>query len=117
MILDLLKSVSCHPTAEWLYMELKPEIPELSLATVYRNLEQLSEKGIIQKLEGENKTTHYDGNPLPHYHLNCNSCSNIFDFPSDFVSLPLDKISDASDFTVTDYTVNFRGICPGCKIK
>ena len=115
MILALLKSVACHPTAEWIYLELKPEIPELSLATVYRNLEQLADKNIIKKIEGENKTTHYDGNPLPHYHLSCTSCSRIYDFPAEFVSLPLSELSESSHFDVTDYDVHFRGICPGCK--
>ena len=54
-ILSLLQSVKCHPTAEWIYMELKEEIPELSLATVYRNLEQLAEMGIIQKSKATTK--------------------------------------------------------------
>ncbi len=114
-ILELLKSVTCHPTAEWIYMELKEEIPELSLATVYRNLEQLEKKGIIQKIEGQEKTTHYDGNAEPHYHLSCVRCMKIFDIPAELIHLPVEGITKNAPFEVTDYTISFRGICPDCK--
>ena len=116
-ILSLLQSVTCHPTAEWLYMELKNEIPSLSLATVYRNLEQLTLAGIIQKLEGENKTSHYDGNPLPHLHLNCNGCNGVFDIPYNNIEIPIEDIRKNSPFEVTEFTLNFRGYCPDCKLK
>lgn len=116
-ILTLLQSVKSHPTAEWIYLELKEEIPELSLATVYRNLEQLADMGIIQKIEGEDKTTHFDGNADPHFHLSCTGCKRIFDIPHEFIAIPVDGIINEAPFEVTDYIVHFRGICPDCKIK
>ena len=116
-ILTLLQSVTCHPTAEWIYMMLKDEIPELSLATVYRNLEQLTEMGIIQKIEGDDKTSHFDGNAAKHFHLGCTSCKKIFDIPHEFIAIPVEGIIKEAPFEVTDYTVSFRGICPDCKIK
>lgn len=114
-ILELLKSVTCHPTAEWIYMTLKDEIPELSLATVYRNLEQLAGQGVIKKIEGQEKTTHYDGNSAPHFHLSCTECNRIFDIPADFIKLPVENIVASAPFKVTDYIISFRGICPDCK--
>ncbi len=114
-ILELLRSVTSHPTAEWIYMTLKDEIPELSLATVYRNLEQLVNLGVVQKIEGQEKTSHYDGNASPHFHLTCTKCMKIFDIPTDFIRLPVDSIIADAPFGVTDYTISFRGICPDCK--
>ena len=114
---SLLLSVKTHPTAEWLYTELKKENANLSLATVYRNLEQLADMGIIQKIEGEDKTTHFDGNADPHFHLSCTGCKRIFDIPHEFIAIPVDGIIKEAPFEVTDYIVHFRGICPDCKIK
>ena len=96
---------------------LKDEIPELSLATVYRNLEQLTEMGFIQKIEGDDKTSHFDGNAAKHFHLGCTSCKKIFDIPHEFIAIPVEGIIKEAPFEVTDYTVSFRGICPDCKIK
>ena len=114
-ILELLRQVTCHPTAEWIYLQLKSEMPEISLATVYRNLEQLYTSGDIQKIEGDDKITHYDGNSHPHFHLGCTGCNKIFDIPAEYIDLPVEGIIKSAPFEVTGYTVSFRGICPDCK--
>ena len=77
-ILENLCSRYDHPTAEDLYFSLKPDIPALSLATVYRNLSQLETDGKIIRI-GSGGTARYDGNISPHYHLSCLKCSGVVD--------------------------------------
>ncbi len=50
-ILELLKSTGSHPTADWIYEKLKAEFPNLSMSTVYRNLNILIEQELIKKID------------------------------------------------------------------
>ena len=79
VILDVLRSVNTHPTAEWIYQEARKEIPGLSLGTVYRNLNLLRDNGEIQELSYGSSQSHYDGCPENHYHFVCRECGRVFD--------------------------------------
>ena len=65
-ILECVRSTATHPTAEWVYAQLKPQIPDLSLGTVYRNLALLASLGEIQKITCEDGADRFDPNTLPH---------------------------------------------------
>lgn len=114
-ILKVIRDTDTHPTAEWVYLKLKDEIPELSLATVYRNLEQLTSSGEILKLEGGGKTARFDGCTKGHYHLSCEKCGKVCDLPIKYDSNLAYKMTSETDFLVTGYSINFRGVCPECK--
>lgn len=58
-----------HPTADALYASIREEFPNISLGTVYRNLNLLVETGEIRKLSCGSGADHYDGDVSPHYHL------------------------------------------------
>lgn len=77
-ILEVIRGTKSHPTAEWVYLKLKDEMPELSLATVYRNLEQLTAAGELLKLSGD--TSRFDGNTEGHYHITCESAKGFSTF-------------------------------------
>ena len=79
-ILELLRSTASHPTADWLYEQLKNEFPRLSLGTVYRNLSLLAEQGLVKKIRFGSTFDRFEANIQPHYHLICESCEKIFDF-------------------------------------
>ena len=75
-ILECLRSTTCHPSAEWVYAQLKPRIPDLSLATVYRNLARFRAEGTVQVIGCVDGEDRYDGNTalarafyLPHLRL------------------------------------------------
>ena len=70
-ILNYLKGTTAHPTAEQIYSDLKGDYPELSLATVYRNLGYLLNNGEIMKINIEGTTVRYDYTTNCHYHLVC----------------------------------------------
>ena len=112
-ILENLRSRYDHPTAEDLYFSLKPKIPALSLATVYRNLAQLEGDGKIIRI-GSGGTARYDGNVNLHYHLTCLNCSGVFDvFLDDDCGL-CDKAAKAFDGKILTHSVLFTGYCSSC---
>ena len=78
-----LLSTKAHPTADTVYQAIKPDIPSISLGTVYRNLNQLAEQGKILKLSMEDGSEHFDGNPLPHHHFTCRKCGRVLDLDLD----------------------------------
>lgn len=68
-----------HPTAETIYLNIRREFPNISLGTVYRNLNLLAEIGEIQKLSPGIGPDRFDGNPAPHYHFICRHCGCVMD--------------------------------------
>lgn len=75
--LSYLKSVKSHPPVEVVYQEVKKALPRISMATVYRNLKDLSKQGLIQEIP--DKTIRYDGDVSPHAHFICEKCQMILD--------------------------------------
>ena len=78
-ILKCLRSTTCHPSAEWVYTQLKPQIPDLSLATVYRNLARFRSEGAVQVIGCVDGEDRYDGNVAPHGHFICRGCGAVID--------------------------------------
>ena len=78
-ILRILRSTSSHPSADWVYDQVRREIPNVSLATIYRNLRLLKEAGYIQQVDFSSEHGRFDGNTSAHYHLRCEKCGSIID--------------------------------------
>lgn len=112
-ILNQLTDRGDHPTAEMLYLELKGNMPNLSLATVYRNLTQLESWGEIQRV-GTEGSTRYDFNTAPHSHFICTECGAVIDIDCD-VDAILEAGQGNFDGTVTRCVTSFYGLCPKCK--
>ena len=113
VILEALRSVKTHPTADEVYDMVRQELPRISLGTVYRNLEVLSEMGLIQKLEMAGLQKRFDGNPEPHYHIRCLNCGCVRDVD---VEMKLDMMKkNMSGFLVQGYRLEFVGVCPDCQ--
>ena len=77
VILEYLQSVHSHPTAEEVWLAVKERLPQISLATVYRNLEWLKEKGKIREIEG--RVARFDADLSSHCHFVCRRCGRVFD--------------------------------------
>ena len=109
-ILQCLRSTTCHPSAEWLYTQLKPQIPDLSLATVYRNLARFRSEGRIQVIGCVDGEDRYDYTTEPHGHFICRTCGAVIDLPPIPVEPP-----DMSEVGEPDsYGVTFYGRCSDC---
>ncbi len=115
IILDVLRSTDCHPTADWIYEKVRQEIPRISLGTVYRNLRVLKEIGDILELNYGSTYSRFDGNSRAHYHFVCLECGNIQDIHVP-VYTELDKAaSEKVDGKVEFHRMEFYGTCSGCQ--
>lgn len=114
-ILDCLRQTDVHPSAEWVYRRLKPRIPDLSLATVYRNLALFKQEGLICSLGVVQGLERFDGDTSPHVHFICTGCGRILDLPG--LQLPAELASQAVQITdgqVTGASLRFHGVCRHC---
>ncbi|CAK7071673.1 MAG: Peroxide operon regulator [Desulfovibrio sp.] len=115
VILEKLRQVYTHPTADEIYAMTREELPRISLGTVYRNLEVLARQGEILCLENGAAQKRFDGNTLPHHHIRCVQCGKIADV---HINLPAPSIETATvdGFTVTGAQILFEGVCDKCKM-
>lgn len=114
VILDELRKVTSHPTADQVYEMARKVLPRISLGTVYRNLEVLSERGTIRKLWAGSAQARYDANLRPHYHIRCETCGRVDDVEVEPVAEMECAARAAAGYVVTGHHVEFNGICPKC---
>ena len=114
IILEELRKVDTHPTADQLYLCVRDRLPRISLATVYRNLELLVREGLIQRLEFGGTRKRFDGNPEEHHHLRCLSCGEVRDASGHIPALQ--RVARSSDgYEITGYHLELTGYCACCR--
>jgi len=114
-IVKYLKSTKTHPNAEKVYAEVKKDLPAITLATVYRNLNRLHEAGDIQRLE-INGEYHFDADITPHEHLVCVGCKRILDFDKDLIVKDFKKqVLSKTGFEISACQIVFKGLCKDCR--
>lgn len=112
-ILNCIRETKCHPTAEWVYRQLKPDFPDLSLGTVYRNIAMFKEENTIQSIGVVKGLERFDGNIEPHTHFICSCCGQVLDL--EYVTLPQHILEEAAaGGSVTSYQLQFTGLCRNC---
>lgn len=115
VILEVLKSTTSHPTAEWVYEQAKKQIPDISLGTVYRNLNVLRDMGEIRELNYGSSQSRFDGRQLNHYHFVCNNCYKIYDIDI-LVKKEMDQlVAKETGHNVQHHRLEFYGICKKCR--
>ena len=114
-ILSLIKSSMNHPGAQWVYEQLKPKFPDLSLGTVYRNIKILYEEGALSSAGVINNEERFDGLAKPHSHIICSCCGKITDL-DETISSDLSKIiqKNISGFSIDIRKTMFYGLCNRC---
>ena len=115
VILETLRSVCTHPTADEVYTMVKRRMPRISLGTVYRNLDFLAANNDIMKLESGGTTRRFDGTTAPHSHVRCTSCGRVADVHGDTPPLPMQAVH-AEGFTLTGARVEYDGVCDVCAV-
>lgn len=114
-ILKVLKRTKHHPSAEWIYTEVKKEIPNISLGTVYRNMNLLQSIGEVSVINCEGDGGRYDGNPAQHYHVTCQKCGKISDVEG-VIFKEIDKqVAETTGYKITTHCIGFKGICAECQ--
>jgi|WetSurMetagenome_2_1015567.scaffolds.fasta_scaffold63298_2 Fur family transcriptional regulator, peroxide stress response regulator len=114
-ILGVLKSTNSHPSADWLYHQLKKDMPRLSLGTVYRNLNTLIAQGFVQRLPIEDGIDRFEATIEPHYHLVCEQCGSVTDFSMPHpigINVQAEKLSN---FKIKRHRIDFYGLCSKCQ--
>jgi Fur family transcriptional regulator, ferric uptake regulator len=115
IILEELRKVLTHPTAGEIYEIVRKRLPRISLGTVYRNLEILSEIGMIQKLEMAGTQKRFDGIVENHYHVRCIRCGRVDDVLADSIPMINEALAESSDYEILWHRLEFVGLCPQCK--
>ena len=118
VIIEELRQLQTHPTADELYEIVRRRLPHISLGTVYRNLEFLAGKGIIRKLEIGGAQKRFDGDLDIHQHIRCTECGRIDDLPAGTAVTRCDReILENTGYEIIERRVEFIGICPGCRAQ
>ncbi len=117
-ILEVIRSTCIHPTADWIYQQLKPAHPDLSLGTVYRNLSLFRSQGLVKSVGVVDGQERFDGVVTPHSHFICSRCGAVLDLHPDVLDHGLDAaVEERYGLSVTGHELTFHGICGKCKGK
>lgn len=115
-ILEYLAGTKEHPTADTVYADLRRDYPNISLGTVYRNLNLLADMGEITKITTESGGVRFDFNTTPHYHVVCKSCGRVNDLEIDIDKVEdfIDLAQESYDGTIDSHSLLFYGTCSKC---
>ena len=113
-ILEKIRAVKTHPSAEWVYAQLKPEYPDLSLATVYRNIAEFLEEGLLISVGVVNGQARYDGTTEEHAHFICDQCGAVIDVDCSADNPVKDRLDREYGVKTRYCEMTFRGLCPQC---
>ena len=115
-ILECLRSTDTHPSADWIFQQLKGEIPDLSLGTVYRNLTLFRKQGLIASVGTVQGVERFDADVSPHVHYICDCCGRVQDLPG--IQVPRSRVDTASHQLggeISACQLTFNGICKDCR--
>ncbi len=115
IILRELKKSKQHLAADEIYERVKKDMPRISLATVYRNLQILFEAGLIGKLEITGRQMKFDYDVTEHDHIYCTVCQKVSNLNIKRQGLHEKELESVKGYTVTGYRLEVIGICPTCQ--
>lgn len=116
-ILQVLKRTTSHPTAEWVYEQVRQQIPHVSLGTVYRNLHILTAQGKIRELDFGEGLHRYDATTEQHYHFVCEQCGVVRDLSVPPQNDLHDRVRNVVPGRVRTHRLDFFGVCNDCQEK
>lgn len=114
MIYQTVQENPIHPTADVVYQMVREKIPTISLGTVYRNLNMLTEQGRLSKISLPNQSDHFDGRIDRHQHILCEKCGKVFDIEMPQTADLLALAGADQPFLITGCTLHLTGVCPDC---
>lgn len=112
-ILSCLRSTDSHPSAEMVFAMLQKEHPDISLATVYRNLAKFKAEGTITSVATVRGIERFDANTQPHVHFVCSECDAVIDLHQ--ISMPRYEAEDCGGCRIESCALTFTGRCPNCQ--
>lgn len=115
LIAAYMNRITTHVSAEQVYRDLKQSGNQISLATVYRNLDILAETHKIKKLAHPVSGYVYDKTCEPHYHLHCVTCDQLYDLPYPYMDSLNTNMEAETGLSIQSHSIIFEGICETCK--
>ena len=113
LVLNIVNSSFSHPTADEVYKEARKKISNISLGTVYRNLNNLVDEGKIIRINSKDSTYRYDNSFKKHAHFVCKDCGLLTDVEFDITK----NLQELEENKILDYELTFDGICKECLKK
>ena len=114
-ILRVLRNTKAHPTADWIYQEVRKEIPNISKGTVYRNLQVLQADGAVTELNLDGALSRFEVKQARHYHFRCDQCGRVFDLDEPVNNELDERVAMRTGFKVSYHQTEFRGLCRDCQ--
>ncbi|MCP4896471.1 MAG: transcriptional repressor [bacterium] len=115
-VFEAIKKAHRHPTADWVFDQVRIDMPKISLGTVYRNLNVLKNEGQLREILGTDRRARYEARMDPHGHFICLVCSEVRDV-EDVPAIEWEPLRDLVGCEVMEQRVEFRGLCPACRRK
>lgn len=115
LVLEAVKALREHPTSADVYEAVRTKHPNISRATVYRNLGVLADRGDVLRVEVAGGADRYDFFNEPHYHAQCSCCGGVFDVDMPYRFDLADEVVDAHGFKIEGHQIMFEGLCPACQ--
>ena len=115
-ILTAIRETKCHPSADWVYQTLKPTHPDLSLGTVYRNLEFFQQHGMVRSVGVVKGQERFDATTAPHTHFVCSCCcGDVIDLDDIQLDAELDRtVCERYGLAIERHELTFHGLCQTC---
>jgi Fe2+ or Zn2+ uptake regulation protein len=118
LVLQAVRNHKSHPTAEEIYHEVVKELPNISLTTVYRNLNKLAEQGVIKRLLIPDQPDRFEKNPMKHYHISCKVCGLFEDLDEVTYDYSMDGFKcKKNGFHIESHDIIYKGLCLNCQKK
>lgn len=117
LVLEAVRKLKNHVTADEVFEEIVKEHPNIGRGTVYRNLQRLCEEGAIRKVEVPEGADRYDHICQNHYHIRCIKCGRLFDLDMPYIENLESRAHDLHGFAQISHDILFKGICPACQTK
>ncbi|MCM1144896.1 MAG: transcriptional repressor [Blautia sp.] len=114
VIKDFLMTRKDHPTADTVYMNVRQQLPNISLGTVYRNLTLLADMGEIVRLRVGDGVDHFDADTSKHYHFICSKCGRVMDLKMDTLDNIIDIAGMNFNGEIQGHITYFYGVCGDC---
>jgi Fe2+ or Zn2+ uptake regulation protein len=114
MLLEAVAALN-HPTASEVYAFIREQYPNISMGTVYRNLNLLAQKGELRILHIPDSPERFDLLTTQHYHMRCKKCGEIINIDTDYLAEIDEKISRATGVRIDHHQIFFLGVCKNCR--
>lgn len=114
IILEILRQTDCHPTADWVFEKARQFLPDISLGTVYRNLQFLVRKKKLQEFIDGSRFSRFDGRTDTHYHFLCSRCGAVIDVELPVIASLYEQVKDFIPGKVENHRLEFQGVCRDC---